>query len=167
MCADDVQKFFTIGIKLALPYARDAGELGTRAWAVLDHFGQGGIVKHHVRRYPLGCGQFAAPGAQRFPQTLVGGVAEGGAGGAFGALLLGLDRFSIAAQPQTLVTAQHGAAYIRQMQPAVTFNIHREQTTRDQLSKNSAPGIGIVVLADAEGALFVMTKAFHTLVAFP
>ena len=96
--------------------------------------------------------------AQRFPQYA---VALGGRC-PFGSASRRLAGF---AQGETLLAAQYGPGVGGELDRAMALHVHAQIAAGDQLTKQRFPLAGGELLADAEGAQAVVTKAADTLVA--
>src|ERR1700759_1562886 len=159
---DHLQKRLAVGREFDRAGAGDPSKLRHRPWKARGHFRKRLVVENHIGWPVLRLGQFQPFGAQLLEKRAVGG----GKG-----LLRGATRgFPLAAgllqgaQAQGRLLAQELAALAGDRQAAVARHVHRNKPMRDELADNRAPGVAVVLLADAERGELVMAQALDALV---
>src|SRR5581483_6584989 len=159
---DHLQKRLPIPRQFDRAGAGDTGKLRHRPWKARGHFRKRLVVENHIGRHVLRPGQFQPFGAQLLEKRAVGGGK--------GLLRRATRGFPLAAgllqgaQVQGRLLAQELAALAGDRQTAVARHVHRDKPMRDELADNRAPGVAVVLLADAESGELVMAQALDALV---
>ena len=140
-----------------------AGKLGDGPRTARGHVRKRSVVKDDIGRDLLRPGQFQAPGAQLLEQRVVGGGQ--------GVPCLPTRGFPFrlgllqGAQAQGWLLAQELAALGGDGQASMACHIHGDQPMGDELADHRAPGVAVMLPADAERGELVMTQALDALVA--
>src|ERR1700759_5531773 len=159
---DHLEKRFAIAREFGLARAGNGSKLRHRPWKARGHFRKRLVVENHIGWHILRLGQFQPFGAQLLEKRAVGGGK--------GLLRRATRGFPLAAgllqgaQAQGRLLAQELAALAGDRQTAVACDVHRRKPMRDQLADDRAPGVAVMLLADAERGELVVAQAHDALV---
>src|SRR5262245_29792155 len=165
---DDLQERLSITRELDLADAGDGSKLCNRPWTARGHFRKRFVVEDDIGWYVLRLGQLQPFGAQLLEKSAVGGGKCLRSGKCL--LRLATSGFPFwpgllqGAQAQGRLLAQELAAFRRDGQASLARHVHCDQPMRDELADNRAPGIAVVLVADAESGELVMAQAPGALV---